>query len=457
MDTAPRFGGFTLRTDCNACGQPVPLNGPAEHAHCDSCQKELALPSRLWSAVLEELAEAHDQLADGAGKAGTRDVSGFQLHYSYRRATPRCEKCQQPFATDRLAPGSARDFCCVHCGDGASTAPVPPWLRTLVPTATQIYSVDRGLAQAEGAGPAPAVADAPRPVVMACPQCGGSLRLTSEAARLLPCQFCKTDVYLPDELWRRLHPARIAREWYVRFDGKTRAQLDAEAAAQSKAARAERDARERAERAERDAAAAFTRAHEESLAAERLDVEITALIRRGYAACAVLWAVMGTTAAWAWLAPQLEGVTHEVALEIGLPLVGVSLVVLFVTLFIASRPVKVRTKYDGTMMMFIVWFFVIFGLTMPVFGSVMCLVVAIKRFTGTLGGSTIRSGGSVTHYKSIKMLRGETYPLGVAYLALALLWPAIIFGLSQTHADGPTKDDPPAQQRRSGAAHPELR
>jgi hypothetical protein len=445
MNTSARYGGFTLRTDCNACGQPVPLNGPAEHAHCDSCQKELPLPNRLWSAVLEELDEAHDRLADGSGKAGTRDVSGFSLHYSYRRTIPRCEKCQQPFATDRLAPGSARDFCCVHCGDGASTAPAPAWLRALVPTATQIYSVDRGLAQAEGAGPAPAVADAPRPVVMACPQCGGSLKLTSEAARLLPCQFCKTDVYLPDELWRRLHPARIAREWYVRFDGKTRAQLDEEAKAKS-----------RAERAERDAAAAFTRAHEQSLAAEKLDVEIAALVRRGYAACAVLWAVMGTTAAWMWLAPQLEGVTREVALEVGLPLVGVSLVVLVVTLFLASRPVKVRTKYDGTMMMFIVWFFVVFGLTMPVAGSAICFVVAIKRFVGTLGGSTIRSNGHSTSYEPIKMLRGETYPLGVAYLALALLWPAIIFGLTQTPAASPS-NEPPAQQRRSGAAHPELR
>lgn len=153
MADLTRYGGFTLRTDCNACGQPVPLNAPAEKAHCDACQKEMTLPANLWSTVLEELDEAHDSLHDGTGGARTRDFGGFQVHYAYRRAHPRCDKCQTELPFDRLALGSARDFCCVSCGDGASTAPAPEWLRALLPTASQIYSVDRGLAAAPGKGP----------------------------------------------------------------------------------------------------------------------------------------------------------------------------------------------------------------------------------------------------------------------------------------------------------------
>lgn len=418
MGDGARYGGFTLRTACNTCGQPVPINAPAEAAHCDACHKDTALPPHLWSTVLDELEEAHYSLSPGTGGARTRDFGGLQVHYAYRRAHPCCDKCQAELPYDRFI-GTARDFCCVRCGDGASTVPAPQWLRQLCPTATQVYSVDPGLAAKAGSGPAPEVRDAAAPVVMACPQCGGSLRLTSDATRVIACQFCKTDVYLPDELWKRLRPTRITREWYVRFEGKTGSQLQREAKQQR-----EQD------RAARDAVAAFERNHQQATAAAALDSEVSGLVRTGHVFAVGLWAVMLTTLGWCLFAPE-TGVDREIAATIGFVLVGASLVCLLVTMFMASRPVKRRTGYDGTMMMFIVWFFVIFGLLMPVIGSIMCLVIAIKRFMGTLGGSSIRSGGSSKYYEPIKMRHGETFPLGVAYLALAVVWPAIMLNISR--------------------------
>jgi hypothetical protein len=41
----------------------------------------------------------------------------------------------------------------------------------------------------------------------------------------VPCQYCKTDVYLPDDLWRRLHPVKTMAPWFVRFEGRSRAEL----------------------------------------------------------------------------------------------------------------------------------------------------------------------------------------------------------------------------------------
>jgi len=39
----PRFGRFTLRTDCAHCGQPLPVNAPTQTAHCTYCQTDVAL------------------------------------------------------------------------------------------------------------------------------------------------------------------------------------------------------------------------------------------------------------------------------------------------------------------------------------------------------------------------------------------------------------------------------
>jgi len=86
-------------------------------------------------------------------------------------------------------------FACVACGDPAGCFPAPPWLRALVPTATHIAVSDATAAPgALASGPHH---DASRPVLMACPAAGASLKLASDTARTLSCAFCKNDVYSP--------------------------------------------------------------------------------------------------------------------------------------------------------------------------------------------------------------------------------------------------------------------
>ena len=57
--------------------------------------------------------------------------------------------------------------------------------------------------------------EALRPVMMSCLHCGGALEITSETSRIVACQYCDTDHYLPDELWRRLHPLKKRTPWYL--------------------------------------------------------------------------------------------------------------------------------------------------------------------------------------------------------------------------------------------------
>jgi hypothetical protein len=420
---SPRYGSFTLRTDCKHCGQPIPVNGPVQRVHCAHCQRDVDLPDAIWPHLLGHFDEVHDTLADGAGDAKSRDVLGFPVHYEYARTLPRCEKCSAPFPAERLEPGTSRDFWCVSCGDPASAYPAPEWLRGVVPNATEIYSTEPGAGPAAARGVvAEAREDAPKPVVMTCPQCGGALKITAETERTTTCHFCRTDVYLPDDLWRRLHPAKVVRAFYVRFDGTTETQRQA-------ARQAEREQRARNEGIRRAAQA------EED--AREKDEEILRLKQAAYVWVQVLYVMMVLTLASIALSLRTS-VLGDAEAAVCIALVAVTTVVVLVAVAMASRPVKRRTGYDGAAMMFVAWFYLIFGFLMPVVGQLMVLVMGFKRFAGTLGGVTISSGEGTagTYYPAITLTQGETYPLGFVYVAFALWWPAAIAGVVSVASPG---------------------
>lgn len=163
------------------------------------------------------------------------------------------------------------------------------------------------------------------------------------------------------------------------------------------------------------------------LAGAQFDAEIDGMKRSAYGWVVVLIAAMLGGIAWCFALPTL-GLGSGIAV---VPAV-VILVLLIVATAMAARPVQRRTGYDGEMMLFVAWFFLIFAVVMPI--GVMALGVAIKRFTGKLGGATIsRSSGNTVipgtsrYYPPIRLVRGETYPLAYIYLAMAFLWPALVF------------------------------
>ncbi len=55
------------------------------------------------------------------------------------------------------------------------------------------------------------------PVAFSCPQCAGSLMIDGNE-RLIQCEYCETRVYLPDDLWLQLHPAKKKTRWFIGFE-----------------------------------------------------------------------------------------------------------------------------------------------------------------------------------------------------------------------------------------------
>jgi ribosomal protein S27AE len=109
--------------------------------------------------------------------------------------------------------GHDTQMTCPHCGAAVSTYPAPEWLTEMLPYVMQLAAADREDGEPADATAAVAEQEAHKPVMLTCPNCSGALSVTAESQRVLPCGYCGAEVFLPDAIWQRLHPAQTVRPW----------------------------------------------------------------------------------------------------------------------------------------------------------------------------------------------------------------------------------------------------
>jgi hypothetical protein len=226
-----RYASFTLRAQCAHCGGPLPLLGPLREVPCDACGKTTPITASEWGRIL----------AAGARGVASISVGRHEITNGMApSAKPVCASCSAPAPLDALAIGSDTSAKCA-CGEVLVTYPAPAWLREEVPALVQLYGADR-----EGSSAATTRTHV-EPVAMACPKCGGSLDIGGDAQRTTKCTFCSASIYLPDDLWRSLHPVKTVRAWTLASEGAvvTKADIEARASeARGVAQAAEKSARD---------------------------------------------------------------------------------------------------------------------------------------------------------------------------------------------------------------------
>jgi len=166
------------------------------------------------------------------------------MKYQYAQEH-RCHGCGASIDIRALPLGEERVTPCPKCGAPIVSYPPPAWLKNELPGLLMIIGGERDPADVPAGGEAQAVAvpKAKSPVVLACPSCKASLKVDSETARTTMCQFCNESVYLPDDLWRVLHPVRRAEGWSIVYDGNLERRSDIE----KREREAAEEAREKAE------------------------------------------------------------------------------------------------------------------------------------------------------------------------------------------------------------------
>ncbi|MGD8719023.1 MAG: hypothetical protein PVH29_09400 [Candidatus Zixiibacteriota bacterium] len=212
--------GLEISVQCPKCDDWVPLNGPWLRIHCDKCQSAFELKPRFWFHLFRDLyAEAGFHLEDGQGY-NAEAAERYQARILYGRQRPTCVGCGEPFEPRRDV-NAAYMHECPTCRAATAVVLPPAWLADALTPPRVLVNAEVQEETAEGAeGSVPDPATAVDPVAFTCPQCGGSLMVDGRD-RLIPCEFCGANVYLPDDLWFRLHPARTKARWFVVFGAIT--------------------------------------------------------------------------------------------------------------------------------------------------------------------------------------------------------------------------------------------
>jgi hypothetical protein len=204
---------FKFRMECEECGGAVFLNGPTRSAECRSCLTRLKLDADNWKSLLESGDEDYEALGDKHYMTGNILGAGRKYVYYIKPEQPRCPSCKETLDLTQLDPLHDEIVACPGCGHRAPSFATPDWLRAELPRARQVFCAKRE-GESDDATPDPV---ALKPIVMSCLHCGGKLEITTETERIVACEFCDTDHYLPDDLWRRMHPIKKRTPWYVYF------------------------------------------------------------------------------------------------------------------------------------------------------------------------------------------------------------------------------------------------
>ncbi|MBW2277731.1 MAG: hypothetical protein JRF63_09585 [Deltaproteobacteria bacterium] len=217
--TESRWGYFELKSNCRGCGRTLPVNGPVARVRCASCFTVNPVPMTIYDSAIEMIDWEGIDLADGEtkyrllakGSRGTYDLD-------WGRHAPSCAECG--ILLPEISP-QAGEFHCPGCGVTCSNfAPAGSFAR-LYPEVGQIVLGEQAATQDSGRKISVDPSKA-KPIFVGCENCGGSLSITADVPRHHDCQYCGTSVWIPDDLWERLHPVESTRGWYVRLDGPPR-------------------------------------------------------------------------------------------------------------------------------------------------------------------------------------------------------------------------------------------
>lgn len=205
---------MNLTIDCANCRLPMPVNGVYETILCPSCLKETATPVEFWQVIVKaQLMQALSMNAEmKTGATGMHaGVGSFSM--TYGNQTPRCQKCQTTWRIGDLIEiydGAPTTFICKNCKTGWSIRKPPEWFNRVMLYASFLVGETADESAMESMHKDTGIS-------IFCYNCGGSLPLDG-SSRTVKCRNCGTELLVPDDVWRRLHPVTVSYPWYILVD-----------------------------------------------------------------------------------------------------------------------------------------------------------------------------------------------------------------------------------------------
>jgi len=203
---------FELLTACMNCGNPLLINAFTGTITCEHCRKENYISSKLWRSMVVNSMNDARKYNEGQKHSLKMFSGGYQITVTFGKRKSRCAKCQTMIPDTVYDSFEGGDYKCTQCGNVILIRKPDNFVRQIVPSAVYIVAEDSG--QLKTNFPGIEKPEAVKPVIFTCPACAANLEIDG-TKRMIKCQYCEASVYLPDDLWLELHPARTVDRWYI--------------------------------------------------------------------------------------------------------------------------------------------------------------------------------------------------------------------------------------------------
>jgi hypothetical protein len=205
-----------LKTKCKFCSNPLMINAFTEDILCSSCNKTNSFDPETWVSLLESAIKEAPRFKIGEGQPSTIFRGEYSYNLTYGRQQPRCGKCKQDIDATKLEEYSTqKSISCSKCQNPVFIRKPSELIKKCFSSVKYLAGEDDDLLSvntSEGKLPASS-----KPVLFTCPACAGNLQIDG-TDRMIECKFCDSQIFLPDDLWFRLHPAKSVERWYMIFD-----------------------------------------------------------------------------------------------------------------------------------------------------------------------------------------------------------------------------------------------
>jgi hypothetical protein len=210
---------FEIKTECKHCGGTLELNAFVNKMLCPACQKMNEFPYGFWKkSIIESALNDYSDLHEGEGQNQTVMTGEYTFHSMYGIQKPRCGKCKTSLDSSKFDEYAKSGIAvCEKCKNEISVRSMPQNLQNDFGNIKYLIGEDRDMfTEGKGTMKTP---KAVKPILFSCPSCGGNLKIDG-SDRVVTCTYCNQDIYLPDDLWFRLHPVKVVQRWYMVLDEK---------------------------------------------------------------------------------------------------------------------------------------------------------------------------------------------------------------------------------------------
>ncbi len=203
---------FELLTACMNCGNPLLINAFTGKIKCEHCHNDNYISAKLWRGMVVDSIKEARKYNEGQKHSLKMFSGGYQITVTFGKRKSRCAKCQTMIPDEVYDSFEGGDYVCTNCSNVISIRKPDNYVQEIVPDAKYIVAEDTGQLKTNLAGIEKP--EASKPVIFTCPACAANLEIDG-TKRMIKCQYCEASVYLPDDLWFELHPARTVDRWYI--------------------------------------------------------------------------------------------------------------------------------------------------------------------------------------------------------------------------------------------------